>query len=138
LRHLLRSRLGVVDLPGDARTRLAVPFRLASRKILAHARLAAIRLFRRHRRSDRTRRAVRDSPTRPLDGLPPLPSEPALDGAHAGSGRSRARRSLALVHTQLRTLPPLHSRAQRLRTRTLHRQQRLYATLGQPLVTPEP
>src|SRR5580765_5922802 len=73
LRCLLRRRLGVVHLPGHARTRLPLPLRMAFGKFVAHSRLADLRRTLRHRGAHRTCRAGSPSLAWNLYTLSPLP-----------------------------------------------------------------
>ena len=78
--HLLRSGLGMVDVPGHARTHLLVSVCLASRRLLAQARLDSFRRALRRRRAHRTGRHGRPSAAWNLDSLPPLPARAPVEG----------------------------------------------------------
>ena len=79
LRRLLRRGLGVVHVPGHARTLLAVSVGLASGKFLAHARLDSLRPALRLGRADRTGRAGGLPAAWHLDALPPLSAGAPLE-----------------------------------------------------------
>src|SRR5215472_13399532 len=129
--HLLRRRLGLVDVSGHARACVAVPVCLAARKILPCARLDSVwpvgRLF----RIDRARGSIRCSSARYLDPLPALSSASSLEKAVICSSDLGHRDPLALDHAELRTVPPLHSGAQRIRTGALYWEQRVFRALGE-------
>ncbi len=89
LRRLLRSRLGVVDLPGHARTLLPVSVCMATGKLLAQARLDSLRRALRRGRAHRTGRDGRPSAAWHLDSLPALPARAPVESPDDRRGLRR-------------------------------------------------
>src|SRR5271165_1531273 len=99
LRRLLRRGLGVVDVPGYARTGMAVSICLAAGEIVSHSRLDSVRRLRRHRSADRASCAGGRSAAGAVDRLPALWPAAIVERADGGGCARRDRCYGSLVHS---------------------------------------
>src|ERR1700723_2119089 len=136
---LLRRRLGVVDLSGDAAAGRALPVGAGAREV--SERLGVAWLWRAGwlGSAERTRSARRRPPARFVDMLATFADAAELVIADDGSRVRSHSYDGTLVCARLPGVPPIYSHTQRIRVGTVHRQQPRFAALGrsQPASKPQ-